>query len=121
MSSFDDQVKDIETELGGVLSDVYVRFLRSHQEAVRDDGLVLYQLDQLKERNSTLQVQKYRHDFLAVGDDSGGRLVILRFSDPLAMPVLVDGGALVPNLPSQLVIALSDSWQSWEAAGFPLP
>jgi hypothetical protein len=88
---------------------------------LRDDGLLLYDAECIIERNDTMGVQEYVTDFLAVGDDSGGRLVVVRFDDPLARPFLIGAGALVPNMPPSLLKPLSSSWAEWERAGFPLP
>ncbi len=35
-------------------------------------GTILYSLDELKEMNDDLQIQKYQPDYLAIGDDGGG-------------------------------------------------
>lgn len=114
-------IKAIERHFGKQVPTAYALFLSISPEMLRDDGLLLYDADCIVERNHTLGVQRYVRDFLAVGDDSGGRLVVVRFDDPSGRPFLVDGGALVPNIPPSLLKPVSDSWLEWESAGFPLP
>ena len=110
----------IESCFGKQVPAAYAPYLSSSPEMLRDDGLLLYDTASIVERNDTLGVQEYVADFLAIGDDSGGRLVVVRFDDPSARPFLIDGGALIPNMPPSLLKPLSASWAEWEGSGFPL-
>ncbi len=62
---------------------VYERFLISGAAGFRGERLLLYEVDEVVERNSTFEVQAYVPEFLAVGDDSG-RLGVIRWMDALA-------------------------------------
>ncbi len=111
----------IENHFGKRVPSAYAPYLSTSPEMLRDDGLLLYDGDCIVERNDTLGAQEYVNEFLAVGDDSGGSLVVVRFDDPSGRPFLIDGGALVPNMPPSLLKPLAASWAEWERLGFPLP
>jgi len=80
----------------------------------------MYDVLSIVERNDTFSVQQYTNEFLAVGDDSGGQLIVIRFSDPSATPFIIDAGAIVPNRPASLLKPLAQSWLAWMTNGFPL-
>jgi hypothetical protein len=103
------------------ISGTYISYLSKSDEYLRDDGLLLHGAADVIERNMTLGVQQNVSEFLAVGDDSGGRLVVIRFTDDAATPYLIGSGALVPNMPPSLLKPLAESWDTWEQGGFPLP
>jgi hypothetical protein len=114
-------ISQISRAFGAPLPAVYATYLTTNDETLREDGLLLYGSNSLLERNTSLYVQRHVSEFLAVGDDSGGSLIVIRFSDPAARPFLVDGGALVSNMPQSLLKPLADSWLEWQRTGFPLP
>ena len=117
----DAELAELQRHFGRSIPDAYLKYLIGNQEMLRDDGLLLYGASAVIERNVTLGVQRYVHDFLAVGDDSGGQLVVIRFDDDSSTPFLIDGGALVPNMPPEFLEPLATSWESWAKQGFPLP
>ncbi len=43
----------------------------------RDDGLMIYAPEQIAERNQTYEVAQYLPNHLMVGDDSGGRGILV--------------------------------------------
>ena len=121
MNDSEELVRELESALSHTLPGAYRRFLASHSGGTRDDGLLLYSPHEISERNRTFEVQRYGPGVVAVGDDSGGRLIVIYFSDPKAEPFLVEAGALTPNMPSSLLRSLAGSWSRWSEAGFPLP
>lgn len=114
-------ILQIERHFRLPIPQVYLDYLAGHDEMLRDDGLLLYGLDYIIERNMTFGVQQNVSEFLAVGDDSGCALVVIRFGDDAASPFLIGSGALVPNMPLDLLRPLADSWEAWARQGFPLP
>jgi hypothetical protein len=56
----------------------------------------LYSLDELDERNATYQTAEYCPEFIAIGDDSGGRAIVCHKS--AEGPIyIVDHGSMAPN------------------------
>lgn len=111
----------IQTLIGGPIAEAYKRFLDTNVERIRNEVLLLYPAEHVVERNTTTGVHEWTPELLAVGDDSGGRLVVIRHADPLAAPFLIDAGALVPRDLSWLLKPLAETWLAWQTARFPLP
>ncbi len=109
-------VQAAESRLGGRFPAPYRAFLHRSDGHQSHDRIVLYALHELDERNETFNVMEFFPNYFAVGDDSGGRLVLLRKGDESAQPWLVGAGALMPDDGR----AMGTSWEQWEAAGFPL-
>lgn len=77
-------------------------------------GMVIYPAEDLVERNSTLEVRRYARGYLAVGDDSGGRALLLPKD---GNGVWVDMGSMDPSLGEPLMMP----FLAWLEAGLPEP
>lgn len=66
--------------------------LRLANGFVLENGVVIYSSDEVVERNETFEVAKYAPNFFAIGDDSGGRSILIPF-DGLGV-YLVDQGSM---------------------------
>lgn len=61
----------------GLPSDTWLKdFWRQHAGAWLVDQVVVYPIDDVPERNHTFEVAQYFPRQIAVGDDSGGRLIL---------------------------------------------
>jgi len=67
----------LEAELAKSLPAAYRDLLLAADGMLFDNGLVLYPASQIRERNETFEVEKYAPGFLAIGDDSGGRAIMI--------------------------------------------
>lgn len=102
--------------LGYPLPPQYEEYLRSVDGGETTIGdVLLYGADLLKERNETYEVKLYCPGDFTIGDDGGGRGVILRVNDGSVH--LVDHGAMTPDCMTQL----SGSFREWYAANCTLP
>ena len=102
--------------LGNPLPREYEEYLRSvhaGEETVGD--VLLYSADLLIEQNESYEVKLYCPGYFTIGDDGGGRAVVLRISDGSVH--LVDHGAMTPDCMTQL----GSSFFAWHTAGCPLP
>lgn len=85
---------------------------------LRDDGLLLYSLAEIVERNQTFEVQNCLPDFLLVGDDSGGRGFLIRIEDERGTEVVMSGlGCLIEDY----FTVVASSLEEWASAGYPIP
>lgn len=77
----------------GLPSDTWLMdFWRQHAGAWLVDQVVVYAIDDVQERNHTFEVAQYFPRQIAVGDDSGGRLILVdRLADSGLW--LVDAGS----------------------------
>ena len=65
----------------------YKEFLQNENRISFNGGAILYSIDELKQMNDDLQIQEYQPNYLAIGDDGGG-LVFLMRQDPDAKEVI---------------------------------
>jgi hypothetical protein len=112
----DKDIADLEQFLGDSLDPAYKEFLASGRGLQRDDGLTVYSsLDEIKERNETFQVRQYLPGYFAIGDDSGGNLIVAAVDQRRSRIFLVDSG----GLDDEMLEPLSNGFAEWAAAGFP--
>lgn len=82
---------------------------------VEDDlSLRLYSTEEIAERNATYEVATYAPTMLCIGDDGGGRAILLERESGTVY--LVDMGSLV----KEDVIFLAESITEWSQNGFAL-
>ncbi|UOD33065.1 SMI1/KNR4 family protein [Massilia violaceinigra] len=102
-------IEQVEAQLGMRLPDAYRELLACANGIRFDNGLVVYPLDDVIERNQTLEVGDYAPGYLAIGDDSGGQAVMLSLASGAVL--LVDMGSMDPDA----VAPISQSLPSWIA------
>jgi hypothetical protein len=90
--------------------------LLAQADGVVADGFVLYSCAELPERNATFEVGTYAPGFVAVGDDNGGRALVMRGGSGRSPVFLVGHGTVLPACMIQIAGSLSE----WLAAGCPL-
>ena len=102
--------------LGHALPPQYEEYLRSVDDGENAVGdVLLYSADLLVEQNETYEVKSYCPGHFTIGDDGGGRGIVLRVCDGSVH--LVDHGAMTPDD----MTLLGDGFREWYAAGCPLP
>ncbi len=104
-------IDQVEARSGVCWPDAYRALLRCANGIRFDNGLVIYPLDDVIERNQTLEVGDYAPGYLAIGDDSGGRAVMLSLASGTVW--LADMGSMDPDA----MVPVSQSLPSWIAAG----
>lgn len=105
-------INDIEKALGVVLPGAYRHFLLQEQltaDRIVNDLLLLYGTDNLSERNTTFEVQKYLPGYISIGDDSGGKAICLHCNDNDEKVYFTGYGALDTGS----MEVLSDSFTTW--------
>lgn len=71
----------LEAWLGRPLPAAFVAALEQHGGRLVEPGLLLYAADELLERNRAFETSLYCPGYLAIGDDSGGRAVVMALDD----------------------------------------
>lgn len=79
-----------------------------------ENGILIYASNEILERNETYQVEKYMPGFISIGDDSGGRAIML--SRTLPEVFLVGYGCLDTDEMKTIANSLSE----WIDSGCPL-
>ncbi len=102
-----------ERVLGGLPAE-YILLLRASNGVLAENGVTLYSALDLIERNQTYEISTYAPDYLAVGDDGGGKAVLLLRTSPGLSPIyLIGHGAIGSYEPT----ILSESLEAWIESG----
>lgn len=102
------QIVNLETQLGFALPKSYKTLLEFTDGLLLDNGLSIYPIDDVKERNETFEIPTYCPDLLLIGDDSGGTGIMI---SPIEIdPVVVKSGFgdLMP--PYEIVSKTLTTW-----------
>jgi hypothetical protein len=109
-----DAIRRLRAEVALELSDDYVALL-AQADGVCADSFTLYPCEGVLERNVTFEVANYAPGYLAIGDDGGGRAIMLRGGN--TSPVFVVGHeSMSPEDMKQVAAGLSE----WVQLGCPL-
>ena len=84
----------VQRWLGRALPAHYLCFLQDWQEGMRGEQVLLYGAESLIERNETYDVPQSCPGYLAIGDDSGGRAVMLALDGASTAVYLVGHGSM---------------------------
>lgn len=80
------KIIEIEKKYGYVLPKQYKNFLLEKNGISLAGDLILYSIEELKQMNDDMEIQKYQEKYIAIGDDGGG-LVFLMKQDEAATEV----------------------------------
>ena len=94
----------------------YAKLLSLINGFLLENGLLIYSTYDAPERNETFEVKKYAPGYFAIGDDSGGRAVVIVLNNEECPVYLVDQGSMAPDDMEKL----NSSLESWVDAGCPL-
>ena len=107
-------VAALESQLGRPLPEGYRNVLATANGFSLGNGLSIYSSENVFERNMTFKVPGYAPGFLAIGDDSGGRSILIPFEGEGVY--IVDQGSMDPDDFEQLSISLAN----WVSNGCPM-
>lgn len=88
-------IAEAEFALGKTFPPEYRSLLLAADGFILQTGIGIYGTDEVEERNKTFEVEVYAPGYLAIGDDSGGRVVLLRYED--SGVYLVHQGIMAPQ------------------------
>ena len=110
------ETEAFKRRLGHALPAYYLRFLQGWQEGLRGEQVLLYGAESLVERNETYDTLQSCPGYITIGDDSGGRAVMLALDDGDRAVYLVGHGSMQYDDFERL----ADDFTSWLAADCPL-
>ena len=85
-------IAEVERWLGASLPPEYVAFICTHEEGLIGERVLLYAAESIIECNETYETKVYCPGYLTIGDDSGGRAVVISANGPFGQVYLVDHG-----------------------------
>jgi hypothetical protein len=116
MSETMQKIDALQRWLGHALPAHYLRFLQGWQEDIRGEQVLLYGVESLMERNETYDTLQSCPSYMTIGDDSGGRAVMLALDGGDRAVYLVGHGSMQRD---DFELA-ADDFTSWLAADCPL-
>lgn len=78
--------------------------------------LYLYRAEDIAERNATYEVAEYAPGYVAIGDDGGGRALLLVGGRAQSPVLIVDHGSMDPDEATEI----ASDFGGWVEAGCPL-
>jgi hypothetical protein len=115
----EDQITLLEQSLGLILPDMYRALLRcANGFTAQEDicSLILYSTEELIERNETYEVSVYAPELLMIGDDGGGRAILIERHQPDPAVYRVSMGSISPDD----AVTLAPQLSSWITQGLNL-
>lgn len=73
-----EKISDFEDRYNLIIPILYKEFLQIENGISFSGGTILYSLDELKQMNDDLQMQKFQPDYIAIGDDGGGLVFLMK-------------------------------------------
>lgn len=92
-----------------------LEFWREANGALFGNGVHLYSTTVLPERNDTWEVAEYCPGYLAVGDNSGGRVFLMKAASEARMVFESDSGDMDPTSLREV----ADDFSTWVRRGCP--
>jgi hypothetical protein len=108
------QLLQMEQSLAARLPAGLREFLKLSDGLSFGGGLLIYGSADLKERNDTWEVNEYAPGYLAIGDDGGGSVFLMRVKDDEDPAIYAVGsGVMDPEFAEKV----SESLYAWVSAG----
>ncbi|MCX7291055.1 SMI1/KNR4 family protein [Janthinobacterium sp.] len=106
----------VQRWLGHTLPAYYLAFLKDWHEDMRGEQVLLYGAESLRERNETYDTQQACPGYVTIGDDSGGRAVMLALDGGDRAVYLVGHGSMQRDDFERV----ADDFHAWLADGCPV-
>ncbi|MFX0109335.1 SMI1/KNR4 family protein [Bacillus pumilus] len=93
----DINIKEAESQLNMVLPDAYKNLLKQTNGCSVGGDVLLYGTEDIVERNATWEVHHYANGYVAIGDDGGGQVFLMRLAEDEKKVWIVDAGVMDPQ------------------------
>ncbi|MDM5321819.1 SMI1/KNR4 family protein [Bacillus altitudinis] len=93
----DINIKEAESQLNMVLPDAYKNFVKQTNGCSVGGDVLLYGTEDMAERNATWEIHQYASGYVAIGDDGGGRVFLMRQAEEEKKVWIVDAGVMDPQ------------------------
>ncbi|WOI41054.1 SMI1/KNR4 family protein [Bacillus altitudinis] len=107
----DINIKEAESQLNMLLPHAYKTLLKQTNGCSVEGDVLLYGTEDIVERNKTWEVHHYASGYVAIGDDGGGRVFLMRQAEEEKKVWIVDVGVMDPQH-AELVAEDLLSWVS---------
>ncbi|MGY8620895.1 SMI1/KNR4 family protein [Bacillus safensis] len=93
----DIHIKEAESQLNMQLPHAYKTLLKQTNGCSVGGDVLLYGTEDIMERNTTWEVHHYASGYVAIGDDGGGRVFLMRQAEDEKKVWIVDAGVMDPQ------------------------
>lgn len=93
----ENKIKKVEEEMGLVLPNAYKQLLQHTNGFVAENGVVIFGIDIINERNATYEVREYAEGYVAVGSNGGGKFLLMAANESATELIQVDSGIMNPT------------------------
>ncbi|WP_338778768.1 SMI1/KNR4 family protein [Metabacillus sp. FJAT-52054] len=90
------EIQKIEQSMSGQLPDEYRQFLKQTNGFSIGGGIAIYGTEDIEERNETWEVDEYAKGYVAIGDDGGGNVFLMKQIREDNRVIRVDSGTMDP-------------------------
>ncbi|PRS79238.1 SMI1/KNR4 family protein [Bacillus sp. GBSW2] len=90
-------IKEAEAELNLIFPYVYKTLLKQTNGCSIGGDVLLYGTEDIAERNATWEVYQYASSYVAIGDDGGGQVLLMRLVEDEKKVWIVDAGVMDPQ------------------------
>jgi hypothetical protein len=111
-----DDLQTMIAQIGASLPIAYLQLLQLSNGLQFDNGAAIYKSSQVLERNETNEVSRRAPTNVAIGDDGGGRLILIEKTPAATSRVLVVGSGSLGLLSPEIV---GDTIEVWVEGGCP--
>ncbi|XYU19575.1 SMI1/KNR4 family protein [Bacillus pumilus] len=93
----DINIQEAESQLNMILPHAYKTLLKRTNGCSVGGDVLLYGTEDITERNATWEVQQYASGYVAIGDDGGGQVLLMRLVEDEKKVWIVDAGVMDPQ------------------------
>jgi hypothetical protein len=112
----DDELLSLDHSFGSRLPDAFREFLKRSDGLSLGGGLLIYGSADLIERNNNWEVNVYAPGHVAIGDDGGGNVFLMKLNEEDSAIYAVESGIMNPDFAEKV----SESLNAWVSAGLPM-
>ncbi|MES1034769.1 SMI1/KNR4 family protein [Bacillus pumilus] len=109
----DINIKKAESQLNMVLPHAYKTLLKQTNGCSVGGDVLLYGTEDIAERNATWEVHHYANGYVAIGDDGGGQVFLMRQTEEEKRVWIVDAGVMDP----QYAELVTENLLEWVSGG----
>lgn len=104
-----ESMQSIEAEMNITIPSIFKSLLFDIDGLLTNDGVLIYGTEDIKERNLTWETVDYAKGYIAIGDDSGGRIFVMAEKAESTEIFMLDCGDMNP----ENAIKVSDNLTEW--------
>ncbi len=109
----DINIKKAESQLNMVLPHAHKTLLKQTNGCSIEGDVLLYGTEDIAERNATWEVHHYANGYVAIGDDGGGQVFLMRQTEEEKRVWIVDAGVMDP----QYAELVTENLLEWVSGG----